>query len=87
MPVTRSLVLAACAAGFAFHAARAEIFDHLSMSASPSTVHGPVGKTVTIPIRLHAFWGTDFAKTHSYYGRSVNDHYSLPAMVTLTCRS
>jgi len=145
MPVTRSLLPAACAVVFGFHPARAEIFDHLSTSATPSRyegpcpvtiklesvikfdvsfnrreqfgyrweddletltddvttysngrtnrvetsilVRGPVGKTVTIPVRLHAFWGTDFAKTHAYYGRSVNDHYSLPAKVTLTCRS
>jgi hypothetical protein len=145
MSVTRSLLLAACAAVIAGHAARAEIFDHLSTSASPSTyegrcpvaiklesvikfevsfnrreqyvyrweddvktltddvttystgrtnrvegsilVRGPVGKTVTVPVRLHAFWGTGFSKTHPFYGRSVNDHYSLPASITLTCRS
>lgn len=49
-------------------------------------VQEPVGTTVTMPIRLHAAWGTDFGKTHPYYGMSVNDHYSTPVMITVTCR-
>ncbi len=145
MPVTRLLLLAAVAAAFAGQTASAEIFDHLTTTATPSTydgpcpieiklesvikfevsfnrqeqffyrwergneiltdvvatyskgrtnrveatvlVTGPVGKTVTVPVRLHVSWGDEFAKTHSYYGRSVNDHFSAPAIVTVTCRS
>ena len=44
------------------------------------------GRTVTLPIRLHAAWGSEFAKTAPFYGRTVNDHYSAPTVVTLTCR-
>jgi hypothetical protein len=144
MFVVRLLLLAALATGLAGQAARAEIFDHLSVDVTPSTyegpcpvsiklrsvikfevsfnrqeqfvyrweakdqpltddvvtsskgrinrvettvdLQGPAGRSVTIPIRLHASWGTDFPKTAEYYGMAVNDHYSLPANVTLTCR-
>ncbi len=144
MSVARLLLLPSLAAGLAGHAALAETFGHLSVSATPSTYEGPcpvsiklesvikfdvsfdrqeqfvyrwegneqpltddvvtyskgrtnkveatvqirepVGRTMTIPIRLHTSWGTDFAKTAPYYGMAVNDHYSLPATVTVTCK-
>jgi len=146
MSVWARLAMATClvAAGLAGHAAKAEIFDHISMSATPSTydgpcplsiklesvikfeisfnrqeqyvyrweandnpltddahalskgrsnqvedtieVNAPIGKTKVLPIRLHAMWGTEFAKTALFYGRAVNDHYSSPVNVTFTCR-
>ena len=39
-------------------------------------IQQPVGKTVTMPIRLHAFIIT----------RPVGDHFSLPVQVKVTCR-
>jgi hypothetical protein len=49
-------------------------------------LQGLVGKSMTVPIRLHASWGTDFSKVEPYSGMAVNNHYSLPANVTVTCR-
>ena len=144
MSVARLLSLASAACVVACYTAQAETFDHLSVSATPSTYEGPcpvaiklesvikfdvsfnrqeqyvyrwegneqpltddvvtyskgrtnkveatvriqepVGRSMTIPIRLHTSWGTDFAKTAPYYGMAVNDHYSLPVDVTVTCR-
>ena len=149
MPVARSLLLAVCLAGFAGHAARAEIFDHLSTSATPNKydgpcpvsiklesvikfevsfnaqekftyrwesndrtltddavavskgrtnrvsetieISGPIGKTVTMPVRLHASWGsmltgTAPSKSSPYLSMAVNDHYSDPTNLIFTCR-
>ena len=54
-------------------------------------IAGPVGKTMTMPIRLHASWGSLTAgpapsKSNPYLSMAVNDHYSDPITVTLTCR-
>lgn len=144
MSLARLLLPLAVVGCFAGTTAKAEIFDHLSVSATPSTYEGhcpasiklesvikfdvslnrqeqyvyrwesddetltddfsgvskgrtnrvettiliskPAGTTATIPIRLHAMWGTEFGKTDAYLGKSVNDHYSLPVVVTVTCR-
>ena len=144
MIVARPLLLTLLAVSLAGHTAKAEIFDHLSVSAVPSdydgpcpvsiklesvikfevsfntqekfvyrwesgdetltdnvftvskgrsnhvettiSLSGPVGRTFTTPIRLHAAWGTDFSKTTAYSGKAVNDHYSLPTNVSVTCR-
>jgi hypothetical protein len=149
MPVLRFMLLLAFTAGLAGHAAQAELFDHISVSATPSTydgpcpvsiklesvikfevsfntqekffyrwesndksltddavafskgrtnrvaetieISGPVGKTVTMPIRFHAssgsmVTGTAPSKSTPYLSLAVNDHYSEPINVTLTCR-
>ena len=49
-------------------------------------ISAPTGKTMTIPIRLHTVWSLTFGKTDSNHGKSVNDHYSSPFNVTVTCR-
>ena len=49
-------------------------------------IKAPVGKTISLPIRLHASWGTEFQRETSYLSLAVNDHYSDPAVVTVTCR-
>ncbi|HEX4506602.1 MAG TPA: hypothetical protein VH722_12795 [Alphaproteobacteria bacterium] len=149
MSFTRLMLVAALTAVLAGHPAEAELFDHISISATPSTydgpcpasiklesvikfevsfntqekffyrwesndktltdeavavskgrnnrvletieITGPVGKTITMPIRLHASWGsmvnsTAPSKSTPYLSMSVNDHYSDPTDVTLTCR-
>jgi hypothetical protein len=149
MSFARLLLVAALAAGVAGHTARAELFDHISVSATPSKyegpcpvsiklesvikfevsfntqekffyrwesndrsltddavavskgrsnrvaetieISGPVGKTMTMPIRLHASWGSMVAstapsKSSPYLSMAVNDHYSDPTDVTFTCR-
>lgn len=149
MSFARLFLMTGFAAGLAGHAANAELFDHISVSATPSTydgpcpvsiklesvikfeisfntqdkytyrwesndrsltddavalskgrtnrvaetieISGPVGKTVTMPIRLHASWGsmisgTAPSKSTPYLSLAVNDHYSEPVNVTLTCR-
>ena len=149
MSYSRLMLVAALSAGLAGHAARGEVFDHISMSATPSTyegpcpvsiklesvikfevsfntqekfyyrwesndrsltddqvtfskgrtnrvaetieISGPVGKTVTMPIRFHASLGSMVAgtapsKSTPYLSLAVNDHYSEPINVTLTCR-
>ena len=57
--------------------------NHVEGSAE---LQGPAGKSVTIPIRLHTIWGATFGKMDAWHGKSVNDHYSVPFNVTLTCR-
>ena len=149
MSFARLFLVTALAVGLVGHAAKAELFDHISMSVTPSTydgpcpvsiklesvikfevsfntqerftyrwesmdttltdeqvtsskgrtnrvaetieISGPVGKTMTMPIRLHASWGSMIAgpvpsKSTPYLSMAVNDHYSEPATVTLTCR-
>lgn len=149
MSFARLFLVTAFAAGLAGHAARAELFDHISVSATPNTydgpcpvsikletvikfevsfntqekftyrwesndrsltddavgfskgrtnrvsetieVSGPVGKTVTMPIRFHASSGSMVtgpapSKSNPYLSLAVNDHYSDPIAVTLTCR-
>ena len=149
MSFARLFLVTAFAAGLAGHAVKAELFDHISTSATPTTydgpcpvsiklesvikfevsfntqekfyyrwesndrsltddavavskgrsnrvaetieISGPVGKTVTMPVRLHASWGSLVAstapsKSSPYLSMAVNDHYSEPINVTLTCR-
>jgi len=149
MSFARLVLVAAFAAGLAGHTAKAELFDHISVSATPSKydgpcpvsiklesvikfevsfntqekffyrwesngrtltddevalskgrinrvtetidVSGPVGKTVTMPIRLHASWGSLLtssapSKSSPYLSMAVNDHYSDPTDLTFTCR-
>ena len=149
MSCARSVLVAALSACLVGSAAKAELFDHLSTSATPSTydgpcpvsiklesvikfevsfneqekfsyrwesgdrtltddqvafskgrinrvaetieISGPVGKTVTMPIRLHVSSGSMVgnpapAKSTPYLSLAVNDHYSEPINVTLTCR-
>ncbi len=144
MSFARLLLSAALTIGLAGQSAQAELFDHLSMEATPSTNEGPcpvtiklqsvikfevsfntqekfvyrweakektlteevvalskgrtnhvettidiqapAGKKITLPIRLHVSWGTEFKKETSYLSLAVNDHYSEPANVTVTCR-
>ena len=149
MSFTRLMLVAALSAGLAGHAAKAETFDHISVSATPDKydgpcpvsiklesvvkfevsfntqekfyyrwesndrsltdeavavskgrsnrvtetieVSGPVGKTVTMPVRMHASWGSLIAstapsKSSPYLSMAVNDHYSDPTDVTFTCR-
>src|SRR5437879_2135922 len=80
MPVTRSLLLAACAAGFAIHTARAEIFDHLSMSASPSTYDGPC--PVTIKLESVIKFEVSFNRREQFVYRWEDDLETLTDDVT-----
>lgn len=149
MPALRLMIPLVLVTGLAGDAAKAELFDHISISATPSTydgpcpvsiklesvvkfevsfntqekftyrwesndrsltddavalskgrtnrvtetieISGPVGKTVTMPIRFHASSGSMIAapapsKSSPYLSLAVNDHYSDPVNVTLTCR-
>jgi hypothetical protein len=144
MSVARLLLPAALTIGLACHSAKAELIDHLSVEATPSTYEGPcpvtiklqsiikfevsfntqekfvyrweakdktlteevvalskgrtnhvettidiqapVGRKITLPIRLHVSWGTEFNKETPYLSLAVNDHYSEPTNVTVTCR-
>ena len=149
MSFGRLFLVTAVAAGLACHAAKAELFDHISTTATPSKydgpcpvsiklesvikfevsfntqekftyrwesndttltddqvalskgrtnrvaetieMSGPVGRTVIMPIRLHASSGsmvngTAPSKSTPYLSLAVNDHYSEPATVSLTCR-
>jgi len=149
MSLARLFLVTAVAAGLPGYAAKAETFDHISVSATPNKYDGPcpvsiklesvikfevsfntqekfyyrwesnnetltdaavavskgrtnrvaetievsapVGKTMTMPIRLHASWGSMVAgtapsKSSPYLSMAVNDHYSDPTDVTFTCR-
>jgi len=148
MSFARLMLVTAVALGLG-HAANAELFDHISTIATPSTYDGPcpvsiklesvvkfevsfntqekfnyrwesgdrtltddavavskgrtnrltetielsapVGKTLVMPIRLHASWGSLTTgpaptKSNPYLSMAVNDHYSDPINVSLTCR-
>src|ERR1700761_8314744 len=75
MSYSRLMLVAALSAGLAGHAARGEVFDHISMSATPSTYEGPC--PVSIKLESVVKFEVRFNTQEKFYYRWESKDRSL----------